>query len=376
MFTEFIKSLFLIFMAEMGDKTQILAMVFATQFPVGKVLLGIFIGSFLNHGIAVALGSYLSNVIPLDTIQIIAGFLFVGFALWTLKAEGEEEESDIRKGVGPVFTVAAAFFIGELGDKTQLTAITLAVDANFPLFVLFGTVTGMILTGGLGIFVGSKIGDKIPEFALKIASAVIFMFFGTLKLYNTLPEAYINPTTVVVFFAIVGISAYVLIKPALQARKKGEKSLYKEKAAELYEYTHKIQQTVENICLGEEKCGKCAGANCMIGYTKGIIENAIRQGDYTVSELKENMPEFIKKNFDVEKVIQSLSDTVTCLKKYEGQYDKKFVINQVRQVLERILFEEQLEFEGDIDKYLQLLKEKDKVIANEIIHQVDAFNNN
>jgi len=78
---EFIKAFFLIFAAEMGDKTQILAMAFATRYPVKKVLLGIFIGSLLNHGIAVALGAIISTQIPLDAIQTAAGVAFIGFAL-------------------------------------------------------------------------------------------------------------------------------------------------------------------------------------------------------------------------------------------------------------------------------------------------------
>src|SRR5690606_5883620 len=106
------------------------------------------------------LGSYLSQVVPIKTIQMIAGAAFVGFALWTLKPEDEEEEMETRMQFGPAATVALAFFLGELGDKTQLTAITLAADASFPLLILAGTVTGMIATGALGIMVGKKLGDK------------------------------------------------------------------------------------------------------------------------------------------------------------------------------------------------------------------------
>src|SRR5690554_2998779 len=161
MIQEMIKAFFLIFIAEMGDKTQILAMAFATRFPVRKVLLGIGLGALLNHGLAVALGSSLSRVVPLSTIQIIAGAAFIGFALWTLKPENGEEEKEPRMQFGPTATVALAFFIGELGDKTQLTAITLAADARYPLLILGGTVSGMIATGALGIFIGKKLGEKI-----------------------------------------------------------------------------------------------------------------------------------------------------------------------------------------------------------------------
>jgi putative Ca2+/H+ antiporter (TMEM165/GDT1 family) len=115
-----LKAFMLIFVAEMGDKTQILAMAFATKYPVKKVLLGIFIGAFLNHGLAVLFGSYLSQIIPISSLQIIAGFAFVGFALWTLYSDDEEEEETKKYKLGPIFTVSLAFFLGELGDKTQL----------------------------------------------------------------------------------------------------------------------------------------------------------------------------------------------------------------------------------------------------------------
>ena len=130
MFQEILKAFTLIFIAEMGDKTQILAMAFATRYPVKKVLLGIGIGAFLNHGLAVLLGSLLSNFIPINTLQLVAGIAFVGFAIWSLKIEEDDEEETPKFQLGPVVTIALAFFIGELGDKTQLTAITLASDST------------------------------------------------------------------------------------------------------------------------------------------------------------------------------------------------------------------------------------------------------
>ncbi|ABR49971.1 protein of unknown function UPF0016 [Alkaliphilus metalliredigens QYMF] len=145
MIQEILKAFMLIFIAEMGDKTQILAMAFATRFSVGKVLIGIGIGAFLNHGLAVLIGSYLSQMIPISTIQMVAGIAFLGFALWTLKSDDDQDEPKIQ--FGPIATVAVAFFLGELGDKTQLTAITLAADTSYPFMILVGTVTGMIATG-------------------------------------------------------------------------------------------------------------------------------------------------------------------------------------------------------------------------------------
>ncbi len=95
----------------MGDKTQILAMAFATKYKVKMVLIGIFFGSLLNHGLAVVLGSYLSRFVPVSAIQMVAGFAFVVFALWTLQMdEDNDEDKKIGGSLGPIMTVATAFF--------------------------------------------------------------------------------------------------------------------------------------------------------------------------------------------------------------------------------------------------------------------------
>lgn len=370
MLQELFKSLFLIFMAEMGDKTQILAMAFATQFPIPKVLIGILVGVVLNHGIAVIFGAYLSNVIHITMIQIIAGFSFIGFALWTLKEDEEEEEESAIKRFGPVLTVAAAFFIGELGDKTQLTAITLAADAQAPLFVLMGTVSGMVLTSALGIFVGSKIGDKIPAFTIKMASAGIFMFFGLGKLYTSVPSIYITPVNVVIFLSIVAVSAYRFIKPTLEARKQGKRFALQEVAATLYEHAHQIQESVEEICLGEERCGKCQGKQCMIGYAKKMMQDAVQKGEYIFSDDEKDLTEKLRRNFEEKKVIESLSIVIDYLANYIGQYEENFVFNRVRQVLETILFQESFDFDGDIKHYIKGLKKKDKRTAQKIERRI------
>lgn len=222
-FQEYIKAFLLIFFAELGDKTQILAMAFATRYSVKKVLLGIFIGSLLNHSLAVILGKYLSEVIPLNVINVVAGFVFIFFALWTLKSDEDEEdegENLSRFNVGPVLTVAMAFFIGELGDKTQLTAITLASEATYALAVLAGTVSGMVVTGGLGIVVGKQLGNKISKFKIKVIASSVFLIFGLIKLYETLPREYLSLGNIVLFFIVLSVLIYSIIKPKLRKESK------------------------------------------------------------------------------------------------------------------------------------------------------------
>lgn len=227
---ELLKAFILIFIAEMGDKTQILAMAFATRFPVKKVILGIFLGSFLNHGLAVLLGSYISNFIPINTIQVVAGFAFVGFSLWTLREDGNEDESEKQKfKFGPIATVAVAFFIGELGDKTQLAAITLATESAYPLVTLCGTVLGMIVTGSIGIMIGKKLGNKAPEFAIKIIAASVFMFFGITKIYQTVPREYLNLKNTSLFIGIITIAVFIMLRPMIIRRRQGKVSTFRKK---------------------------------------------------------------------------------------------------------------------------------------------------
>ena len=145
-------SCFLIVAAEMGDKSQILAMTFATRYTIRQVMLGVFFGILLNHGIAVALGTSLSLIISLDIVRALAGVVFVIFALLTLaKMDEDDLESTNNHRYGPVATVSMAVFISELGDKTQLATITLASSSQYPLFVLAGTVSGMVITSAIGI---------------------------------------------------------------------------------------------------------------------------------------------------------------------------------------------------------------------------------
>lgn len=370
MIQEFFKSLFLIFMAEMGDKTQILALAFATQFGVKEVLLGVFTGSLLNHGLAVILGTYLSSLIPINSIQIIAGFSFLGFALWTLKNEEEDEEEKSNKNFGPVLTVAIAFFIGELGDKTQLTAITLSVDAINPLFILMGTVTGMVLTSGVGIFVGSRIGNKIPEFTIKILSASIFMFFGLAKLYTTIPQNYLTSWTIVIFLAILSVIVYLLIKPMLIAKRAGKSTALQEAALTLYNYTQEIKESVDNICLGENTCVKCKGEKCIIGYTKEMLNKSNINDDYLPIDTIDNFSESIDKEFKEDKVIEGLATILSCLENgtFENE-NKKAVINKSRRLLEKILFKVEFEY-VDRDNYFKLLMDKDQRLAEKILDSV------
>jgi putative Ca2+/H+ antiporter (TMEM165/GDT1 family) len=365
---ELIKAFILIFIAEMGDKTQILAMAFATRYPVKKVLMGIFLGSLCNHGLAVLLGSYVSNFIPINTIQIVAGFAFVGFALWTLKTEDEEEKEEGNKNkFGPVLTVALAFFIGELGDKTQLTAITLATDASYPLLILGGTVLGMIVTGGIGIVVGKKLGDKIPEFTIKIIAASVFMFFGVSKLYQTLPSRYLTLPNIIIFVGAITIIVLLLLKSLIEQRRQGKASALLRISKELYEYYHKVGRNIRRICLGEGTCGQCQGNQCLIGYTKTLIKNGLEDNKSPIINLPKT--DTNGKQYDTEQVLESLEMTLEVLKK-DPKNTNYNNIHEIRKRLEMLLFNRSIDQMNNWEEYKRNLRAIDRKNAERIINAV------
>jgi len=373
MIQELLKAFTLIFIAEMGDKTQILAMAFATRFPVKKVLTGIFIGSLLNHGLAVILGRSLANYIPINTLQIVAGFAFVGFSLWTLKSEEDDEEEDEQSlRFGPVLTVAIAFFVGELGDKTQLTAITLASDAMYPVFILGGTVLGMIFTGGLGIIIGKKLGDRIPEFTIKIIASSVFMIFGVSKLYQTLPSEYINFNNMIFFTIIMVVTILFILRPVVLRKQRGQESAFKRRSRELYDYYHQVKENIYRICLGPGSCGECIGNDCIVGITKTLIKNGMEQQDLVSQNTFSPKDISLSKGFDREKVLDSLRLTLMVLKNEPRSSELKN-IHEIRKKFETILFNKSIENMDDWEEYRKRLTDIDKNSANRLFQNTNNY---
>lgn len=367
MIQELIKAFFIIFVAEMGDKTQILAMAFATKYPVKKVLFGIFLGSLLNHSLAVILGSYISNFIPINTIQIVAGFAFVAFALWTLKSEEEDEEEEKQKNkFGPVLTVAIAFFIGELGDKTQLTAITLATDAVYPVFILGGTVLGMIVTGGLGIIIGKTLGDRIPEVAIKLIAAAVFMFFGVTKLYQTVPSQYLSVQNMMIFAIIITVAVIYLLRPMIINRRQGKESALVKSSRRLHDYYQQVEKNIEQICLGLEDCGECMGDNCIVGHTKTLVKCGLDERAIAIQDALEVKRQALRNDYNREKVLESLKMTLDIIKENpkDSQYEN---IHEIRKNLETMLFGESIEQLEDWNEYTKQLKRIDTAMAGKLI---------
>lgn len=193
--TVFLTSLVFVVLAEMGDKTQLLAMAFATRYKWQTVMWGVFVATILNHLFAVVVGSYLTHFIPMNYIQIAAAISFIIFGLWTIRGDELNGEDRASKR-SPFWTVAIAFFIAEMGDKTQLATVALAAQFNAIVPVWLGTTTGMMVADGIGIIIGIVLGKRIPERAVKWFAAIIFILFGLFGLYEYLPGQYLTPATI------------------------------------------------------------------------------------------------------------------------------------------------------------------------------------
>lgn len=199
----------MVVLAEMGDKTQLLAMAMATRFPAKSVLAGVLVATILNHALAVAVGDYLGTRLNMELIQMIAAGSFILFGLWTIRGDRLGGEENRHTAWGPVITVAIAFFLAEMGDKTQLATVALAAKYNSPLATLAGTTTGMLIADAIGIYIGVVAGRKIPARAVKWISALIFIAFGYIGLYYSVPGEYISPPYVSVLLAGTVLAAYL-----------------------------------------------------------------------------------------------------------------------------------------------------------------------
>ena len=183
----FTASFLLIVLAEMGDKTQFLAMSLATRYDAYKVLFAIFLATVLNFGIVVLIGQFLTTLVPLYIISLAASLSFIGFGLWTLRAEKPKDKAKNASKFGIIGAVSVPFFIAEFGDKTELATISLAADYQNALSVLIGATLAMLVADGIGIAVGVVLGKHVPEKTIKWVSAAMFIVFGLAGIYEVLP---------------------------------------------------------------------------------------------------------------------------------------------------------------------------------------------
>ena len=183
----FLLSLMFVFIAEMGDKTQLVALALATRYRPWTVIGAIFVATAVIHLFSVILGEAAGTMLPITALNLLAGICFVFFGLWTLKGdELDEAEQHARARFGPFMSIALTFFLSELGDKTMFATITIAAQQHQFLPVWLGSTIGMVVADGLAIWLGSYVGKQLPEKFIKYAAASIFLGFGAFTMVGTL----------------------------------------------------------------------------------------------------------------------------------------------------------------------------------------------
>ncbi|GAA1092983.1 TMEM165/GDT1 family protein [Nocardiopsis metallicus] len=174
-----------IFIAEMGDKTQLVAMSLATRYRVLTVILGITVATAVVHLGSVLIAEVLGAAIPTDWLTLAAGLAFLVFGLWTLRGDEmtdkDEERAASRRIRSGFMTVALVFFVAELGDKTMLATITVGTQYHwFPVWI--GSTIGMVAADAIAIAIGAVLGKKLPERVIQIGAAALFFVAGAAML--------------------------------------------------------------------------------------------------------------------------------------------------------------------------------------------------
>ena len=178
----FLVSLGVIFVAELGDKSQLMALAFAARYNARSIIIGITLATALVHLASVVLGAVVGAALPTKIISIVAGVAFLGFAVWTIRGDKLDagEEARVEKtDRSVIFAVGTAFFLAELGDKTMLATMTLATT-NGLVGTWLGSTLGMIAADALAIVVGQQLGTRLPEKTIKIGAAISFVVFGVI----------------------------------------------------------------------------------------------------------------------------------------------------------------------------------------------------
>ena len=214
----FLVAFVLIMVGELADKSQLLALLLATRYKAWQVLVGILIATFIVHFFTTLAGQFLGAAIPKGVIPWMTGILFVGFGIWTLRGDKvEDDEADKGARFGPILATTIAFFLAELGDKTQIMTLAISVDPGGALLsylqgagptvqswlatagspenvsqwgrfwaVTMGSTIGMVVADAIAIGIGRLLGKNMPELLMRRVSGVIFILFGLLSIGSVL----------------------------------------------------------------------------------------------------------------------------------------------------------------------------------------------
>ncbi len=171
-------------LAEIGDKTQLLAFILAARFkkPL-PIILGILAATVVNHGLAGALGAWITATIRPEVLRWVLGASFIGMAIWTMIPDKiEEEETQVAQRFGVFGATLVTFFLAEMGDKTQIATVAMAAHYAAPLLVVIGTTLGMLIADVPAVFVGDKLANRIPMKLVHTIAAAVFAILGVATL--------------------------------------------------------------------------------------------------------------------------------------------------------------------------------------------------
>ncbi len=179
----FLLSTGIVALAEIGDKTQLLAFVLAAKFKKPwPIIAGILVATIANHGFAGAVGSWITSQTSPETLRWILGVSFIGMAGWTLIPDKFDEEDAKLARYGVFVTTLIAFFVAEMGDKTQFATIALAAKYDHFVAVVLGTTLGMMLANVPAVLLGNRIAERMPTQTVHRVAAAIFLVMGILTL--------------------------------------------------------------------------------------------------------------------------------------------------------------------------------------------------
>ncbi|MFE3983793.1 TMEM165/GDT1 family protein [Nocardia tengchongensis] len=205
-----------LFLAELGDKSQLMALTFALRYHWWVVLSGITVASVLVNLIAVGVGHFLGAALPTGVISLFAAATLIGVGLWTLRESLSNSTDEGDEAAPPTMSrsaflvVLSAFLLAELGDRTMFATMALATNNNW-VAVWIGSVAGMVAAGGLAIVIGVTVGKHIPERIIAVCSGLLFLYFGALTLLEAFAHGLGTPLAALLSLALPALAGAVLL---------------------------------------------------------------------------------------------------------------------------------------------------------------------
>ena len=365
MFIEFFKSFIIIILAEIGDKTQLLALSFSLSYSLKKLFFGFLLGSVLSQGLSVAFGQLIRSFNIGNYLFYISAAVFLYFGFMNALKHKKRPLRKSEKFKNPIYLIAVSFFIVEFGDKTQLSAFAVSLHSNYPILNLIGGIIGILLISVVFIIMNKKLGSRIPEESFKIFSSFILIIVGLINLTKALPDFIIeNVLYLIVLFAIIFVYFYFSIK-TWKSKQKKETNDLNSNDRKLENYYSELKEYIDEICLGFDNCGDCQGNECIIGYTKKTIDDII-QGNNINIESKKEFRSSLSKCFNKERIYPSIAIIISFIENHpEYTNEQLAVLHRTRNNLEKIVFGKSLKFKN-ISYYLDRTKSVNKLASSKI----------